>query len=141
MVVALALLGAAVQGEDPYDRAADLVRDMSLDEKLSLVHGDGMFGLRSNYSGGTPAIARLGIPALQMNDGPQGFRDPLYPGTTTQWPSGLTVAATFDAGLARAWGAAMGAEFAAKGANVQLGPGMNVARVPTNGRNFEVIRA
>lgn len=38
-----------------------------------------------------------------------------------------------------AWGKAMGEEFWAKGANVQLGPGMNVARVPRNGRNFELV--
>jgi beta-glucosidase-like glycosyl hydrolase len=47
------------------------------------------------------------------------------------------VAATFDRDLALAWGDAMGEEFRGKGSNVQLGPGMNVARVPTNGRNFE----
>ena len=37
------------------------------------------------------------------------------------------------------WGRAMGAEFFAKGANVQLGPGVCVARVPNDGRNFEYL--
>jgi beta-glucosidase-like glycosyl hydrolase len=45
----------------------------------------------------------------------------------------VQVGATWDVNLAKAWGNAMGEEFRAKGANVQLGPGMNVARVPNNG--------
>eukprot|EP00325_Prymnesiales_sp_UTEX-LB-985_P003516 CAMPEP_0174708412 /NCGR_PEP_ID=MMETSP1094-20130205/10676_1 /TAXON_ID=156173 /ORGANISM="Chrysochromulina brevifilum, Strain UTEX LB 985" /LENGTH=67 /DNA_ID=CAMNT_0015906967 /DNA_START=116 /DNA_END=316 /DNA_ORIENTATION=- len=65
-----------------------------------------------------------------MNDGPQGFRDPANKGTTTCWPSGLTVAATWDVDAATAWGRDIGAEFRMKGANVALGPGLNVARFP-----------
>eukprot|EP01043_Picozoa_sp_COSAG02_P009004 COSAG02_NODE_299_length_25349_cov_53.762020_6_plen_224_part_00 len=60
-----------------------------------------------------------------------------YLGTSTQWPSGLTIGATWDPAMAALWGRAMGAEFKAKGANCQLGPGLNVARVPQGGRNFE----
>lgn len=60
-----------------------------------------------------------------------------YLGTSTQWPSGLTIGATWDPEMAGLWGRAMGAEFKAKGANCQLGPGLNVARVPQGGRNFE----
>ena len=67
----------------------------------------------------------------------QGFRGPA--GTSTAWPAALTVGATWDRSLARAWGAAMGKEFFDKGANVQLGPGMCITRVPRNGRNFEYI--
>ena len=74
-----------------------------------------------------------------MNDGPQGFRDGSNPGTTTAWPSAMTVGATWDVDLVYQWGKAMGVEFWGKGANVQLGPGVNVARVPRNGRNFEYI--
>ena len=88
-------------------------------------------------------MARLGVPWLSLQDGPQGYRDGKYghfagaPGTATQWPSGLTIAATWDRQLSAAWGAAMGAEFRRKGANCQLGPGLNLARVPRGGRNFE----
>jgi beta-glucosidase len=74
-----------------------------------------------------------------MNDGPQGFRDDNNPGSTTAFPSGLTMAASWDADLMYQWGAAMGAEFYGKGANVQLGPGLCLARVPRNGRNFEYL--
>ena len=78
---------------------------------------------------------------MRLNDGPQGFRDEEHPGSTTAWPAGLSVASTFDNKLAYAWGEAMGNEFAGKGANVFLGPGMNVARVPVNGRNFSIVAA
>ena len=49
------------------------------------------------------------------------------------------MAATWDVDSMKEWGIGMGKEFYAKGANVQLGPGMNVARVPRNGRNFEYL--
>jgi len=52
---------------------------------------------------------------------------------------GLTVAASWDTAVMKAWGAAMGSEFKGKGANVQLGPGLCTARLPQNGRNFEYL--
>ena len=81
------------------------------------------------------------IPELHLNDAGQGFRDEnnTKPGSSTQWPSALAMAATWDTSLAQQWGEAMGEEFKGKGANVQLGPGMCLARVPRNGRNFEYI--
>ena len=116
---------------------------------LSGVWGLGWGPPSHPYVGNVPAIPRLGVPWLSLQDGPQGYRDGKYghypgppglpAGTATQWPSGLTVAATWDVQLAGEWGAAMGAEFRAKGANVQLGPGLNVARVPRGGRNFEYL--
>merc|ERR1719331_299369 len=51
----------------------------------------------------------------------------------------MTVGMTWDIECARAWGVAMGKEFYDKGANVQLGPGMCLARIPRNGRNFEYL--
>lgn len=56
--------------------------------------------------GNVPGNARLGIPALNLNDGPQGFRG--NPGTSTCWPSGLTVAASWNRTALGAWGVAMG---------------------------------
>merc|ERR1712185_48831 len=70
-----------------------------------------------------------------MNDGPQGFRGEA--GKSTLWPSGLTVAHSFDRQLFREWGKALGAEFAGKGANVMYGPGLNVQRLANGGRSFE----
>lgn len=74
-----------------------------------------------------------------MNDGPQGFRAPGHDGTSTQWPSSLTMAATWDRDMIREWGVAMGREFKGKGANVYLGPGVCVQRVPKGGRTFEYL--
>eukprot|EP00754_Rhynchopus_humris_P030074 Rhum_TRINITY_DN15255_c1_g1::Rhum_TRINITY_DN15255_c1_g1_i1::g.146381::m.146381/K05349/bglX; beta-glucosidase len=118
----------------PAQRAAKLVANMTVDELVHLMHGSG-----SGYVGNVEAIPRVGIPAIKMNDGPQGFRDNARPGTSTAWPSGLTMAAAFDVEVASLWGTAMGKEFYQKGANVQLGPGLCVARVPRNGRNFEYL--
>ena len=110
-----------------------LIKQMTLNEKLGLLHGSA-----SNYTGATTAIARLGVPRLLLNDGPQGFRTPeALDGTSTAFPSGLAVAATFDDQLAATWASTIASEFAKKGATVLLGPGLNVARVPVNGRNFE----
>ena len=69
--------------------------------------------------------------------GPQGFRGDNYPGSSTAFPAGMTIGATWDRKIAKDWGVAMAQEFKGKGSNVQLGPGMNLARVPLNGRNFE----
>ena len=76
------------------------------------------------YVGNVPGNTRLNIPPLTLNDGPQGFRDNASPGTTTAWPSGLTMAASFDKDIMFEWGSGMGKEFKAKGSNVQLGPGL-----------------
>ncbi len=89
------------------------------------------------YVGYVPSNTRLNIPALTLNDGPQGFRDDQHVGTTTSFPSGLSIGATWDVNMAYSWGETMGAEFYGKGSNIQLGPGLNLARVPVNGRNFE----
>jgi beta-glucosidase len=77
-----------------------------------------------------------------MQDGPQGFRTTKNTGgdgTSTAWPSALSNAATWDTKLVYQWANAMGAEFKAKGANIALGPGIGIARVPQAGRNFEYL--
>jgi len=118
----------------PEERARDLLNKMTLEEKTHYLHGSG-----SGYVGNVAANDRLGIPALKLNDGPQGFRDNDHLGTTTAFPCGLSIAASLDEDAASTWGVAMVQEFYQKDANVQLGPGMCVARVPRNGRNFEYL--
>jgi beta-glucosidase len=120
------------------DKARQLRSNLTLEEKISLVHGVD-YGKKDSYIGNVPAIPRLGIPPVHMNDGPQGFRAVLHPGTSTAWPCALSMAATWDEELVYQWGQAMAVEFRNKGANVLLGPGVNVARVPQNGRNFEYL--
>ncbi len=106
----LLLLGNAIAWMDlylnPRERALKLVQNMTIFEKLELLHGSA-----GEYVGNVAGNLRLGIPSLNMNDGPQGFRDDAHPGTSTQWPSALTIAATWDLDIANAWGSAMGEEF------------------------------
>ena len=76
-----------------------------------------------------------------MMDAGQGFRTTLHEqiGTVTSWPCAIALGATWDTALARRYGAALGREFRAKGANVILGPGLNVHRVARNGRSGEYL--
>jgi beta-glucosidase len=93
------------------------------------------------YIGNEPAVPRLNIPSLNMQDAAQGFRttDIRQIGQVTAWPCSLAVAGTWDAELAETWGAALGDEHRGKGANVILGPSVNVHRVAVGGRNAEYI--
>eukprot|EP01041_Mallomonas_annulata_P003447 gene3447-6851_t len=114
-----------------------LVSKLNYTEMISLIHG-----VRGIYTGNVNAIHRLGIPSLNMEDGPQGFRTSKYTGpqgTTTAWPCSLAVASTWNLNLVHLWAEAMAKEFKIKGANVFLGPGVGVARVPYNGRIFEYL--
>jgi beta-glucosidase len=136
--MALALLSMAVASlEDPYARAVRLVGKMTLDEKLGFVQQNRTKHPNSGYTGVISAVPRLGIPALRMNDGPEGFRG--LAGTSTQWLSGLTLAHSFDAALFGEYGEAVAEEFSGKGANCQFGPGVNLARLPNGGRSFEYL--
>ena len=125
----------------PSARAHAVLAKLTLDEKLAMLHGadkefdDGSLH-GSRYVGNVMGNTRLGIPMLNLNDGPQGFRG-RAPGISTAWPAALSVAASFSRDTMFQWGRSMGEEFHAHGANVQLGPGVCLARVPTNGRNFE----
>eukprot|EP00656_Telonema_subtile_P028639 TRINITY_DN3119_c0_g1_i4.p1 TRINITY_DN3119_c0_g1~~TRINITY_DN3119_c0_g1_i4.p1 ORF type:complete len:751 (+),score=132.63 TRINITY_DN3119_c0_g1_i4:134-2386(+) len=138
----LSTLLIAASAVTPEERAEALVANMTLSEQIALLHGTG-WG-KDAYVGKVDWAVNnthMRIPPINLNDGPQGFRcnglGKCTPGTSTQFPSGLTIAASWDVNAAAAWGSAMGQEFYAKGANVQLGPGMCIARVPRNGRNFE----
>jgi len=151
---ASALLGAKALVQGPWSdrevlpetRAHLLVRNMTLDEKILLLHGPPSLHpiqctnptrAECAYVGNVAPVPRLGIPPINMNDGPQGFRG--QAGLSTAFPSGLTMAASWDVDAVQEWGEGMGTEFFEKGANVQLGPGLCVARVPQNGRNFEYL--
>lgn len=130
MMLVSALLFAI--SDDAETRAAKLVAQMTLKEKASLLVGG-----PGNYSGNLPPIPRLGIPEQRGNDGPQGFNG--HAGTQTSFPCSLSVAATWDTAMATMFGEATAEEFDAKGANVMLGPALNLARVPLDGRNFEYL--
>lgn len=109
-------------------RVEKLLGQLTLDEKISLLAGDGFDGMS------TVAIPRLGIPKLVMSDGPQGIR---AHGPACSFPSIIALAATWNTALARLYGEAVGREARARGIHIQLAPGVNIARTPLNGRNFE----
>ena len=132
----------------PDERAKLLERAMTFDEKIGLLHGkvgtpfrgeekpDGAVG----SAGYIPAIPRLGVPALQESDAGLGVANPgnVRPGDdATALPASLALAATWSAELAYQSGVVIGNEARRKGLNVMLAGGMNLARDPRNGRNFE----
>lgn len=104
---------------------------MNQTEKLAVVHGYG-----GSYVGNVPANERLKIPAINLEDGPQGVADGVN--DVTCWPSSLAIAASWDSKLMYAWASAMAEEQFKKGTNVMLGPDINLARVPLGGRIFEM---
>jgi beta-glucosidase len=112
-------------------RVRQVVAAMTLEEKVRLVHG--VAG--SPYVGYVPAIPRVCVPALKLEDGPGGVADGMT--GVTQLPAPVAVAASWDTALARAYGAVVGAEERGKGANVNLGPTVNIVRDPRWGRAFE----
>lgn len=126
------LLAVVVHGASPADRAKALLGQMTTQEKFSLVHGNNAY---QPYVGNVPAITRLNIPFMGLEDGPQGVADGMR--QVTAWPSALTVAASWDTDLMYQFGSAMAQEQKGKGSTVLLGPMVNIARVAVGGRNFE----
>ena len=126
------------------DRRADLlIEQMTLDEKITLVHGlEGSKAKQESLGGAgyVPGIPRLGVPALQMTDGRSGVANIGSRGRyATALPSSLANAATWDLDVAYEYGALLGKEVRDLGFNVSLGGTANIIREPRNGRNFECL--
>ena len=111
-------------------RVAQLLAQMSLAQKISLVHGTG-----GAYVGNTPAIPALCVPAVGLEDGPAGVGEGL--GGVTQLPAPVAAAATWDTAAEQQYGSVIGSEEAGKGASIDLGPTVNIIRDPRWGRAFE----
>jgi beta-glucosidase len=92
-------------------------------------------------AGYVPGVERLGVPPLLMSDASLGVTNPGYrPGdTATALPAGIALGASFNPALVRASGAMVGREARSRGLNVMLAGGVNLARDPRNGRNFEYL--
>lgn len=112
-----------------------VLETMTLKEKISLLTGEGLFGSSIGAAGTTRKLSRLGIPALELADGPAGLR--LRSTATTWYPSASLLASTWDTSLLTEVGKAMGAEALAHGTDIILGPAMNIHRHPLCGRNYE----
>ena len=132
------------------DRRADLVlQEMTLDEKIALLHGNGMPGWPRAVPGANPCLGnggagfvlgvpRLGIPLIQMSDAAYGVRGSGENGRySTALPSNVASAASWDVQAACAYGALIGRELRAQGYNMSLGGGVDLTREPRNGRTFE----
>jgi beta-glucosidase len=116
-----------------------LLSKMTLPEKVSLAHASGKFHVN--------AIERVGIPEMWLSDGPHGVRHQIERHTwdsagwtddhSTYLPHLTSVAASWDVEIARLHGQVLGAEARDRKKDFILGPGVNLARLPLYGRNFE----
>src|ERR1700733_12618249 len=114
-------------------RVSELMAQMSLSQEIALMTG----ASGSRYVGNIPAISSLCIPAMNLEDGPAGVGDGMS--NVTQLPAPVDVAATWDTSAEQEYGHVIGAEQAAKGSTVDLGPTINIVRDPRWGRAFESI--
>jgi beta-glucosidase len=134
----------------PDERADMVLKQLTLDEKISLLHGEGMahtanwqMPLTNEGNGGAGfilGIPRLGIPNIDMSDAAYGVRSSGENGRySTALPSDLGAAASWDPKAAYEYGALIGRELRAQGYNMTLGGGVNLTREPRNGRTFEYL--
>src|SRR6185437_12000334 len=119
-------------------KIASLIRKLTLEEKISLLHANGIFS-----AGG---IKRLGIPQIMTDDGPLGVREDVKEGwgsanlttdSATFFPNGSALAATWNPELAYRYGHDMAEEARARGKNIILAPAFNICRIPLCGRTYE----
>ncbi|WP_440877127.1 glycoside hydrolase family 3 C-terminal domain-containing protein [Thalassotalea sp. PLHSN55] len=120
-------------------KVESLLAKLTLKEKVSLVHASGKFHVN--------AIERLGIPELWLSDGPHGVRHQIQRHSwdsagwtdddSTYLPHLTTVAASWDKNIATLHGTVLGREARDRKKDIILGPGVNLARLPLYGRNFE----
>lgn len=148
MVMAVSTLTMSAQKAKPLyldttapleQRVQDALKRMTVHEKIQVLHAQSKF-----TSAGVP---RLGIRQLNMDDGPHGVREELEwnswaPAKWTNdsivaFPSLTCLAATWNPDLSAAYGNAVSEEFAFRYKDIMLGPGVNIARTPFNGRAFE----
>jgi len=109
-------------------KAHAMVAKLTLEQKIELAGGvDWMF---------THPMPAIGLPRLKMSDASVGVRTW---GPTTAYAGGAALAATWDTGFARRLGEGLGKDARARSVHFLLGPGVNIARSPVNGRNFEYL--
>jgi len=116
-----------------------LISQMTLEEKIGMLHGNSMFA--------NAGVKRLGIPELKMADGPLGVREEISrdnwapAGLTndfaTYYPAGGALAATWNAEMAHTCGASLGEELRARDKDMLLSPAINMVRTPLGGRTYE----
>ena len=118
-----------------------IIRSMTLDEKIAMLHGKHMFS--------SEGVPRLGIADVEYADGPFGIREEMEPhswnsihldtDSATFFPTGSALAATWSTEWAYAYGQGMGREARLRGKDMILGPAINIQRIPTGGRTYEYL--
>ncbi len=132
----------------PEERAEMVLQQMTTEEKIALLHGNGMAHapqwqmplthLSNGGAGYVQGVERLGIPPLFVSDAAYGVRSSGENGKySTALPSSLGAASSWDIEGACAYGGVIGRELRAQGFNMTLGGGVNLTREPRNGRTFE----
>lgn len=123
-----------------YDEKIDsLIAQMTLEEKVGMLHGNSMFA--------TASVERLGIPEFTMADGPLGVREEISRDSwapagwdndfATYYPAGGGLAATWNTEMAYTFGNSVGEEARARGKDMLLSPAINIIRTPLGGRTYE----
>ena len=118
-----------------------IIQDMSLEEKIAMLHGKNMFS--------SEGVPRLGIADVEYADGPFGIREEMEPhswnsahlttDSATFFPTGSALAATWSTEWAYAYGKGMSREARLRGKDMILGPAINIQRIPTGGRTYEYL--
>ena len=132
----------------PEARAEMVLKQLTLDEKLAQLHGNGMAnspqwtmpltGLTNGGAGYVEGVKRLGITPLVISDAGYGVRDSGVNGRySTAMPSNLGTASSWDVDSACQFGKVIGGELRAQGFDMTLGGGLNLTREPRDGRTFE----
>ncbi|HEX9828236.1 MAG TPA: glycoside hydrolase family 3 N-terminal domain-containing protein, partial [Flavobacteriaceae bacterium] len=123
-----------------YDAEIEkLISQMTLEEKIGMLHGNSMFS--------TGSVERLGIPELKMADGPLGVREEISRDSwaaagwtndfATYYPASGALAATWNGEMAYTFGNSVGQELRARDKDMLLSPAINIVRTPLGGRTYE----
>lgn len=118
-----------------------IIAQMTLEEKVAMLHGKNMFT--------SAGVERLGIEDMIYADGPFGIREEMEPhswnslhlanDSSTFFPTGSALAATWSKDLAYSYGTGMAREARLRGKDMILGPAINIQRLPTGGRTYEYL--
>ena len=123
------------------DEITNIIAEMTLEEKINMLHGKNMFS--------SAGVERLNIPDIEYADGPFGIREEMEPhswnslhlstDSATFFPTGSALAATWSTEMAYKYGEGMAAEAKLRGKDMILGPAINIQRIPTGGRTYEYL--
>jgi beta-glucosidase len=150
IVCLFSFLGLQAQSPEPLHKSKliendakidKIIAQMTLEEKVAMLHGKNMFT--------SSGIERLGIADMIYSDGPFGIREEMEPhswnslhltnDSSTFFPTGSALAATWSNELAYSYGVGMAREARLRGKDMLLGPAINIQRIPTGGRTYEYL--